>query len=331
MRAMLERGRPACKRVLANPGATRGKAAASYSCGPGGESKRSPMQARPAFALVLVATLAGLTACAAHSSGGSQTFVFSTGGEKAERTETLPLELAAGEELRVELRYGDIEVRVSDEEAAHVDAHWHAGAEDKAMAEAVLARYKLAVSRTGGALSISEEGTPLEVRNTFSTRSYGASVDLSLVVPSRVKLSASSGSGKVSAGGAFASCRLKSSYGDVSASGVRGDTTLETASGSARVSDVEADAVQAASQYGDIEASKVRATRVLLTTSSGDVAARDVLGELSIKSSYGNLAIDGGNGDLDAVTSSGNIALSSGEKARRKLTTSYGDVVVRGA
>ena len=73
-------------------------------------------------ALLLVAA-----ACVIQSEGE---MFFSQGGEVAERRESLPLELAASEELRVELPFGDISVRVAEGEAPHVEAHWHANAED---------------------------------------------------------------------------------------------------------------------------------------------------------------------------------------------------------
>lgn len=289
------------------------------------------MQARQMFSLVFVASLITLApACVIHS-GGDGNFSFSSGGDKAERNETLPLELAAGEELQVELPYGNITVRVADGEAAHVDAHWHAGGEDKAMAEAVLARYRLDLKRGPGSLSISSVGEPLAAKGAFSFNRYGASVDLSLVVPSKVKLLATSASGTLSASGELGSCRLKSSYGAVSASGVRGETTLETASGTVKVADIEAQGVDASSQYGDIEALNIRAAKVQLSTSSGHVKAREVAGALSIKSSYGDLNIDGGSGDLDAFTSSGNIGVNGLGSARRTLVSKYGNIAVQGA
>ncbi|MEO6710149.1 MAG: DUF4097 family beta strand repeat-containing protein [Planctomycetota bacterium] len=290
------------------------------------------MNARRITSIVLLAFLSSIGAsCVIHSDGSGTNFVFASSREKAERRETLPLELAAGEALTVAIPYGDIEVRVSDSEAAHVDAHWRAGGEDKAMAEAVLARYELGLERGNGSLSVTSVGEPLEIKGLVSTKRIGASVDLVLVVPPGVKLVASSTSGNLSATGALGSCRLESSYGDLTAAGVRGETSLETASGNARVQDVEAASVVATSQYGDIAASNLQASNVRLETSSGNVKVREVAGDLSIKSSYGDLEIDGAGGNLEAVTSSGNVSLRAEGKARRRLVTSYGDVRVHGA
>ena len=140
------------------------------------------MQVRRISGLCLVASLlAVLPACVIHS--GGETFAFGGDDYKAERQETFALELAAGETLDVELPYGDILVRVANGEAPHVAAHWHAGGDDQAMAEAVLARYKLELTRGQAQLSVRAVGEPVAAKGTFSMKRYGASVDLVLVVP----------------------------------------------------------------------------------------------------------------------------------------------------
>jgi DUF4097 and DUF4098 domain-containing protein YvlB len=288
------------------------------------------MQAQRMLALALAAILAVLPACAVNVHGGHS--LFSThGGEKAERRESFPLELATGESLRIDLPYGDIEVRVSEVEAPRVDAHWRAGGDDEAMAQEVLGRFALALRRESGALAITQTGEPLQVKAGFTTKSYFAHADLTLFVPPGVVLAAKSAWGKVSAEGPLAACRLDSSYGDISASGVRGDTTLTTASGSVKVSDVEAGALEATSRYGDIVATGIRAEKGKLSTSSGAVEVRDFVGALSLESSYGDLRLENVEGDLDAVTSSGDVTLASRGTSRRKVATSYGDIRVRGA
>ena len=263
------------------------------------------------------------SACVIHSEGG---FAFAQGKELAERNETLPLELAAGETLRVELLYGDISVRVAEGEAPHVDAHWHANAEDKKTAEAVLARYKLELLRAPGSLSVRSVGEALEVKSGLGTNRLAAGVDLTLVVPGKVRLEARTSSGDLSAAGALAFCKLDSSYGDLAARGIRGDTALATSSGAVEVEDIEASSLEVESQYGDLRANHVQAATLRLTPSSGSVSARDLTGDLIVKSSYGDLSIDGSRGAVDAATSSGDIAFSSQSSAKRKLVTSYGDI-----
>jgi len=288
------------------------------------------MQTRRMITFAIAASLPALFAACFVRTHAGETILFTDSGEKAERRESLPLELASGEELRVEIVHGDVSVRVSEAEAAHVDAHWYADGEDEAMAEAVLARFSLERKRGQSSLSVSVVGEPLEVKGTFTSKRYVARVDLSLVVPSGVKVVAHSTSGNLSANGALATCRLESSYGDLSADGTRGDTRLQTASGNVKLANIEASGIEATSQYGDIRASSLRGSKVRLTTSSGNVSAREVHGELSLQSSYGDLEIEAGDGDLEARTSSGNIALRAHASAKRRLVTSYGDISARG-
>ncbi|HUR28221.1 MAG TPA: DUF4097 family beta strand repeat-containing protein [Planctomycetota bacterium] len=289
------------------------------------------MQAQRIFGLVVSAFLVAFAPACAIDVQGGHTILSKHGGEKAERRESFPLELAAGEKLEIQLPYGDIAVRVTEAEAPRVDAHWRAGGDDEAMAKEVLARYQLALERSAGSLVVTQKGEPLQVKSAFTTKSYGASVDLTLCVPPGVVLSATSASGNVSAEGPLASCMLKSSYGDISASGVRGDALLVTASGTVKAQAVEGGKLEASSRYGDIVATRIRAKTVKLETSSGDIEAREIVGALSLASSYGDLEIENAEGDLDAVTSSGDITLASHGKATRKLSTSYGDIRVRGA
>jgi len=281
--------------------------------------------------VVLIALLsAGSGACVVQSSGNS--VIFGSGGERAERTQTLDLELRSGEQLDVDLDYGDIVVRVAEGESPRVEAHWRAKAKDKATAEALLARYKLEFVRGSDSLRVRAVGEPIEVTQGGASHGLIPAVDLILRVPAQVRLQAQSDAGDVSADGALAECQLRSSYGDVSAAGIRGPTAIMTGSGEATLSSIEASSVEAKSQYGDVQASQVRAERVRLSTASGDVAAESVDGALTAISSYGDIGIEDCSGDLEAKTSSGDISLGSPRgSARRKLSTSYGDVRVRGA
>ena len=276
-------------------------------------------------ALLCAALLTLTSSCVVRSEG----MAFLRGKEQAERIETQALELAAGEQLAVEVAHGDIRVRAAQGGAARVEARFSASAEDQETAKQVLARYRLEIVREGPGLSVRAVGDPLEVDGA-SKRGYGASVDLTLVVPERVLLTARSASGDVAARGPLGAARLESSYGDLSAEGVRGELSLETGSGSIQLGDLECGSLEAVSSYGDITASGLKAERVRLSTSSGDVTARRVTGNLEARSSYGDLLLEEVRGDLAAETSSGDIHLSSSGQGTRRLSTNYGDIQARG-
>jgi DUF4097 and DUF4098 domain-containing protein YvlB len=280
-------------------------------------------------AFLFTALLAVAAGCVFQTNSG---VIFATGGERAERRESLPLELVDGERAVVELQFGDIVATTVDGEAAHVEAHWHANAADKETAEAVLARYRLEIVREQGSLHLRAVGEPLEVNKSGSTHRLAASVDLRLVLPSGVRLVARTSSGDVAANGGFDGCELTSSYGDISAAGIRGVTTLKTSSGDVLLEGIEAASVDAQSQYGDVHASNLRAGSVRLSTSSGEVRARQIDGALVLHSGYGDLSGEDLSGDLEATTSSGDISVGALRgSARRKLTTRYGDVSVSDA
>lgn len=252
-----------------------------------------------------------------------------SGMEKAERAEELPLDLAAGESLNVDLSFGDVAVKVIDAAgvaAPRVFVQWTAHARDAATAKLALDRYQLQMTRRDGGLTLEVVGEPLEQSNGGVRTQYPVIAHLSLEVPRDLQLSLRTKSGDIRATGPFAGCTLESSYGDLELSRAGGSCTLTTASGDVALSACQGESIVARSQYGDLVGRDLRATRVELHTNSGDVSASRISGALSLRSDYGSLAAADCEGGLSAVTSSGDIAVRGGGSAARNLVTSYGDI-----
>lgn len=249
--------------------------------------------------------------------------------EKAERTEELPLDLAAGESLDVDLSVGDVAVKVIDGADAgtpRVFVRWTAHANDMATAKQALDRYQLQMTRREGGLSLEVVGEPLAQTGGGVRTQYPVAAHVTLHVPRDLELRLRTRSGDISATGPFAGCALESSYGDLKLERAGGASTLTTASGDVVLSDCEGESFVARSQYGDIVGRGLRGTRIELHTSSGDVSASRIVGALTLRSGYGGLAASDCEGALDALTSSGDIAVRGGGSAARRLVTSYGDI-----
>ena len=123
-------------------------------------------------------------------------------------------------------------------------------------------------------------------------------------------------------------------------------------SGGVRLRDARADRVELESSYDDVTLDRVaplgRKLEVTATTSSGDVVARDVDGELEASnrsgtirierfhgelrasSEYGDVSIEGRLSELDAETGSGKLSVlaRSGSRVEKpwRIETRYGDV-----
>ncbi|MEE8105378.1 MAG: DUF4097 family beta strand repeat-containing protein [Planctomycetota bacterium] len=249
--------------------------------------------------------------------------------ESAERVESVPLEVRAGDTLRVEAVVGSIEATVGDEPS--LKAVFSMKARTKEEAKGVLDTYKVKVERDGSRVLVTITGEPLVIAEKHLSMTTRPSCELTLRVPAGVTFEAKT-TGAVSAEGAFAGCVIDTRYGAIRLSGIRGGANAKTNNGDVTVSNLEAggDAVQLESRYGDISLSRAKCTTVKIDTNNGDVRCVDVETTSSrVRSRYGDLEFGNVTGPIDAGTSNGDIDLDAPGSAVRVLKTRYGKIRVR--
>ena len=98
--------------------------------------------------------------------------------QRAERVETVALELSSGSTLTLDTRHGDITVEAADGAEASLRATIHASGRTVEEAQAVLARYSLEVTRGPDGPIVRLVGEPLRTREPSLNMQLSASADL---------------------------------------------------------------------------------------------------------------------------------------------------------
>lgn len=287
------------------------------------------MNVLPRVALTLIgAVFVGATATFACVSIDRSIEVFENLREKATRTEAHTLALTGGNTLRVDVPAGDVRVRaVAGADHGELNAVVTARGTSVEDAHARLRQVKLVITtEADGPLVRVDPGDPASPSRTWAT------VDLSIDVPSGVKLQISSRSGDVAAQvGPFGPSTLESQYGDVVGENVAGDLRAETKSGDVAVNGSRGGDLEATSGYGSVRVAGIECGRATVHSGSGDVSFEHATcREAKIDSNYGNVTLADVRSDaaLEAASGSGNVRATRLTAARASLTSSYGDVSV---
>jgi DUF4097 and DUF4098 domain-containing protein YvlB len=250
--------------------------------------------------------------------------------EKASRQETVPLEIAAGELLDVDLDSGTVRVKASADGAPSIAATITAYGSTQEKADAALAATKLEVVKSAEGVRVRLSGGANEesLFGGTTVRSH-PEANLEIRVPAGARLAIESGSGDLDGVGPFAASRLHSSYGSVKVHGVDGELEATSSSGDVTVETVKGKKLVAKSDYGNVRAADSECPDVRMNSSSGDVDLARVRGEhLRVGSGYGNVTMLAVAGEIEAKLSSGDVKLEDWTGARAKLKTSYGNVRV---
>lgn len=260
-------------------------------------------------------------------------FVTNVGqAEKAERTDTLPLKLAEGGTLAIDLSHGDVVVHADAVGEPRVVAKITAYGKTTDAAQLDLDATKLVVEETSAGARLHLAGEPVERRSSGLTTIMRPSADLELHVPKDVHFTVALGSGDIRTHGPIGASRLKSSYGDVQVESATGDLELDSSSGKVELGGASgAKRVTLHSSYGDLAAQHVEADEVQLDSSSGTVRLADSSGKrIELRSSYGDVSARHVAGELVAKTSSGDVKVEDLRGATATLTSGYGDVLLDG-
>lgn len=271
------------------------------------------------FALLCLGLLG---ACVIHA---GNRFSFSP-DEQATRQETHPLEIAAGQTLRIDLDAGDVRVRAGDASGS-LSARITAWGGTKEEAEAALAKAKLEISTSESGPTVSLAGATVQRGLLGMVQRNTAKADLEIAVPAGVHLRIESSSGDLDAQGPFDASTVHSSYGSVRIEKVEGDLAATSSSGDVVVAGAHGGSVEATSGYGQVRVSDCESTRITAKSSSGAVRLEDARAErFRIKSGYGDIEMARIDGEVEAKTSSGDIRAKDLKGPVESLATSYGRV-----
>lgn len=250
--------------------------------------------------------------------------------KSAERTETLALDLDLGQALDLDLSYGDIEVKASDEGGPRLQATIHASGRTLEEARAVLARYDLEVEHGADAITVRLVGEPLVVRDGKMRMELGAHADFVVRVPDGTAIDARSGSGDIRAKGTLGALRLETGYGSVSIEQASGHLEAKSGSGNVRADQVEADEIELTSGYGDVRLGEARAQRIELKSGSGNVRIEAAeADEIELDTEYGSVHVRAAIGAVHARSGSGDVRLHDVEGSV-DATSGYGTVEIAG-
>ena len=145
------------------------------------------------------------------------------------------------------------------------------------------------------------------------------SLTMTVVVPTRSRVSVKSGSADVDVSGLVAGVRVKCGSGDVKLERVVEVGVIDTGSGDVEIADA-ADELRVRSGSGDVHLGEVRATAAV-STGSGDVVIDHSTSSVVVKTGSGNLEIGDAEGDVAMKTGSGDTVIRA---ARRGRITSKG-------
>lgn len=278
--------------------------------------------------------LSVLSFCASSALGACAFHFSSSGGMSlhagAQREETRALELSAGETLTLDTGFGDAEVVAVEGAQPEIHATLHANGRTREEAEAVLARYQLAIERGPHGPEVRLVGEPLEIRDGGMSMTLAATADFHAVVPPGTRLVATSGSGDLVTRGALGACRLETGYGDVTIEEARGGLFAKSGSGDVSARRVAGERVELASGYGEVQLGTVQAQRVTCHSGSGDVSLESGTAEtLELETNYGSVHVRAASGALKARSGSGDVHLL-GVNGAIDAESNYGTVEIDG-
>ena len=233
--------------------------------------------------LFCLGLVAAITSCNGQSDTGTAAYpsgvMIQRFTESAERVESLPLNVRAGDTLRVDAVAGSIEAVIGT--TPLIEARFSMRARTTEEAQGVLDTYKVEVTRDGSRVLVTITGEPLVIAEKNLTMTTRPTVELTLRVPAGVVFEANA-TGDVSAEGAFAGCSIVTKFGAIRLSGIRGGATAKTNNGKVSVSDLHGsgDAVILESKFGDVSLLRAKCKTVEIDTRNGEVRCAERLGGL---------------------------------------------------
>jgi hypothetical protein len=249
--------------------------------------------------------------------------------ETVRRTDEISFSAAAGDVVVVTSEFGSIKIAADAQATPSAKAEISASAPEKAVAEALLARYRAVVEEAPGRRTIRLVGEPLEIKTAAGVRRLTADVSFTVTVPPGTRWEAKSGSGSVSGRGAAAGFVGESSFGSVQAEGVRGPVRLVSGSGSVTAVDCREGDAELISDFGSVTARRGKG-KVRVRAGSGSVTVDDWTGEVAARADFGSVTAAGVFAKVDLSAGSGSVTLTAAAGSEAKepwsATSEFGSI-----
>jgi DUF4097 and DUF4098 domain-containing protein YvlB len=279
-------------------------------------------------------TLAGACVLAAAGHSCSHTYFVESRfvvdlSEAATRVDSANLTFETGDALAVELPAGPVTVKALKGGNPSYTARITTRGKTKEDAERNLASVKIQAGRDGRGISIRTEGD-MGWRQRGTVSAY-SSVELDVTVPQGTSLDIRTGSGDVRASGPFGGTSIETSYGSVELRDAEGSVHVKSKSGSVGVEHVKgAELVRVASGFGAVKLSSCEGARVEAESSSGDVAAVNVIAkETILETKYGRVEARRITGALDVKSSSGDVTVEDAVGGAVRAESGFGAIHLR--
>ena len=233
----------------------------------------------------------------------------STGARAYERDETLQKSIPLQGAVRIVVTNSQGDVKVIGEKGrSDISCEYtkRIRGRDQDEADRLFSLMDIDVTREGGGLKISarypdRSGGDRNILAFLMQHYAGLSIDMNILVPSRLDVEIVSSSGDVQLASILGAAEITSASGDVEATGIGGNLKIDVSSGDMTVSGVAGKAFLS-SASGDIEAHYVKGDAGV-QTSSGDIVLTEIGGDLTAASASGDVTAEGVRGVVFGGTS----------------------------
>jgi len=278
------------------------------------------------------------------------------GQEQVTRDFQKTLSLGAGQSFRIENKFGEIRIHGESSRELKISATIRAQADSREQAQTFADKVQIDVQQTAQGVEVRTH-YPEENRNWFGRKNASYSVDYEIAMPSDAPLFVKNSFGNVNATGVrgksefdnshgslnvrdTGAARLSNSFGSIELNGAGGEASVTDNNGSVQVSQVKG-ALELRNRFGSITVREIGgaasitggngavnltdAASASITTSFGNVEARNIHGDLMVHDNNGNVDVASVAGGADITDSFGNVTFSD-VKGRVNCTTSNGRV-----
>ena len=277
--------------------------------------------------------------------------------EQASRDFQQTVTLGAGQSVHVEHKFGSVRLHGESGRDVKISATIRAQASSHEEAESVAQKIKIEVQQTGEGVRIKTIYPEDEKRWIHSSRRSSWSVSYDIGMPSDAPITVRNSFGGVEMTGVHGAADVENGYGtltvrdagagrwinafgSIELTGAGGNTSVSDNNGSVQVSDVKG-TLEVRNRFGSITTRSIQGAATItggngavaltdaasanITTSFGNVEARNIRGDLLVHDNNGNVEISGIGGGADITNSFGNVTFTD-VRGRVNCTTNNGRV-----
>lgn len=239
--------------------------------------------------------------------------------------------MAGHSALRIETRSADVHLIQSPDDTLRVVTTRRVQAGSARRVESILSRIRVTMEPQGDVLVLrvrEPERGRTRVRVDAGPWRYRRSVEieLTIAVPSRVRVDGETTSGDFDAVGLAQALSLVATSGDIGMSQLTGPAWAQTTSGDVTLRDLGQGATVRVTA-GDVDAVEVRGPLTMRAT-SGDLSAQQAHGGVRLETSTGDVEVRGVEGTVMVSTSAGDVDISAAAADSCVVETASGDVAI---